>query len=312
MNYSARAANAWLRQAQARLEGAKIGTARLDALVLLEHVIGKDRAWVLAHPEFELTAGQVTKLEKLLKRRTLHEPLAYVRGKTEFYGREFLVTPAVLEPRPESETMIDLLKQLSSRPDFPIQPRIADVGTGSGALGITAQLELPHAKVELIELDLLALKVAKINVDKFTPTVNTVKSDLLSETTESYDILLCNLPYVPDSHTVNAAAMHEPSMAIFGGSDGLDVYRKLLKQIENLKNKPLYLLLESLPSQHKTLTQLAQLIGYCLVVVEGFILVLKIVSSKYKTVLCKACSRAGAVPHRCQSLCNVLVNKPYN
>lgn len=275
MNSSAKTANTWLRQAQAQLEEAAIGTARLDALVLLEDITGKDRAWLLAHPEFELSAQQTTKLQKLLNRRALHEPLAYVRGKTEFYGREFWVTPAVLEPRPESETMIDLLKQLRNQPDFPAQPRIADVGAGSGALGITAQLELTQATVELLELDPLALEVAKINVDKFTPYVNVLKSDLLSETSQNCDILLCNLPYVPDSHTINPAAMHEPRMAIFGGVDGLEVYRKLFQQISNINKYPLYLLLEALPPQHAALEAIAKRAGYSLLRSQDFILVLK-------------------------------------
>src|SRR5436305_280122 len=103
-----------LNHATKKLERAVVGTARLDALVLLEDVTGRDRAWLLAHPETEISASEVNKLKKLLNRRAQHEPLAYVRGKTEFYGREFLITPTVLEPRPESETMIDCLKELYS------------------------------------------------------------------------------------------------------------------------------------------------------------------------------------------------------
>src|SRR3954469_15390619 len=102
----------WLASATKKLEQAGIGTARLDALILLEDIIDKDRAWLLAHPEHEIPAAKIAKLEKLLNRRAGHEPLAYVRGRTEFYGREFFITPAVLEPRPESETMIDCLKEL--------------------------------------------------------------------------------------------------------------------------------------------------------------------------------------------------------
>src|SRR5260221_14788444 len=104
--------NDWLAKATHKLELAGIGTARLDALVLLEDVTGRDRAWLLAHPEAKISANEAAKLEKLLNQRAKHLPLAYVRGKTEFYGREFVITPAVLEPRPESETMIDLLLQL--------------------------------------------------------------------------------------------------------------------------------------------------------------------------------------------------------
>src|SRR4051812_1134769 len=104
--------NVWLQTAQQQLMIAGVATARLDALVLLEDITDKDRAWLLAHPEFKLNTVQVIKLKKLLKQRAQHVPLAYVRGRTEFYGRTFLITPAVLEPRPESETMVAMLKKL--------------------------------------------------------------------------------------------------------------------------------------------------------------------------------------------------------
>jgi len=261
MNY-----NEWLRSAEQQLAAAGIGTARLDSLVLMEDATGKDRAWLLAHPDHELSPMQVAKLKKLLKRRVEHEPLAYIRGRAEFYGREFVLTPAVLQPRPESETMIDLLKTLplfgSAKHQKSTQVCIADIGTGSGALGITAQLELPQTRVELIEIDSKALKIAQINVDKFTLTVPVIKSDLLSAAQTSYDVLLCNLPYVPDNFQINPAAMQEPSMAIFGGPDGLNVYRKLFEQLRQRPRKPLYILTEALPPQHPELAQIAAAAGF--------------------------------------------------
>src|SRR5688572_20708013 len=95
-----------------QLEAVDIPTARLDVLVLLEDLIGKDRTWLLAHSEHELTIDQLTTLDQQVARRAGHEPLAYIRGKTEFYGREFAVSPHTLEPRPETETMIELAKPL--------------------------------------------------------------------------------------------------------------------------------------------------------------------------------------------------------
>jgi release factor glutamine methyltransferase len=261
----------WLKLAQKKLEATGIGTARLDALVLLEDVTAKDRAWLLAHPEYEITAGKVRKLTNLLNRRAEHEPLAYVRKKTEFYGREFIITPAVLEPRPESETMIDQLKKLSKSPGLPAKPRIADVGTGSGALGITAKLELPNTNVDLLEIDQQALKVAKSNVDKFTLNISLIRSDLLAQSGQDYDILLCNLPYVPDDFQINPAAMREPRLAIFGGPDGLDIYRRLFKQIRNLRKQPLYILTEALPPQQAELAAIAKSVGYDLQQADDFI-----------------------------------------
>lgn len=272
----------WLATATAQLEATGIGTARLDALVLLEDVINKDRGRLLAEPEIELLPAQIEKLTNLLNRRASHEPLAYVRGRTEFYGRNFVITPDVLEPRPESETMIELLIKLSqgkiNTPSLAKNPldwhgnlRLADVGSGSGALGITAKLELPNSTADLIDIDEKALLVAKMNVDLFTISINVIKSDLLADSHTDYDILLCNLPYVPDDYQINQAASREPRMAIFGGPDGLDVYRRLFKQLKIRSSKPLLILTEALPPQHVVLQAIASQSGYELLVSEDFI-----------------------------------------
>lgn len=273
---------AWLRQACSKLEASGIGTARLDALVLLEDVTGRDRAWLLAHPEHGLSSAERSELAKLLNERAHHTPLAYVRGHTEFYGRNFVITPAVLEPRPESEAMIDILKGLAagskSKPDKgrmgASELKIADVGTGSGALGITAKLELKKGRdtvVDLLEIDPEAAKVARINVEKHTTSISVIESDLLQSTDKDYDVLLCNLPYVPDDHTVNEAASQEPRIAIFGGPDGLDIYRRLFKQVRALKKRPLYILCESLPPQHAVLSAIAGRAGYELFTTDDFV-----------------------------------------
>ena len=255
-----------------QLEAAGIGTARLDTFVMLEDVTGKDRAWLLAHPEATLSAQQQVRLQKMCTQRSQHTPLAYVRGFTEFYGKNFVITPAVLEPRPESETMLDILLKL---PDLPANACLADVGTGSGALGIMAKILLPDLNVELLEIDEAALSVAQNNVDKYTIDAHVIKSDLLAQSTQLNDVLLCNLPYVPDDHQVNQAAAQEPHIAIFGGPDGLDVYRRLLQQIVKLSLMPLYILCESLPNQHNALQVLMMPLGYELVEVEDFIQVFR-------------------------------------
>lgn len=277
----------WLSAGQHQLELAGVGTARLDALVLLEDVTGINRARLLAEPELELTAAQEAKLKKLLTRRAAHEPLAYIRGKTEFYGREFVITPAVLEPRPESETMIDCLKELARSGVFDQRASrkicLADVGAGSGALGITAKIELStkfSVVADLLEIDPQAAEVAKMNVDKYTMDVSVILSDLLDSSKREYDVLLCNLPYVPDDHTINQAAMQEPSIAIFGGPDGLDLYRRLFNQVAKLSKPPLYLLTEALPPQHPPLEHIAAEHHYHPVKTEDFIQVFTYTSSK--------------------------------
>lgn len=244
----------WLKQATTKLNEAGVGTARLDALVLLEDATGHDRAYLLAHPEKELASELVSELASKLQKRVEHEPLAYIRGKTEFYGREFIVDNSVLEPRPESETMIELLKTVTGLPSH-----IVDVGTGSGALAITAKLEVPTANVSAIDVDPGCLTVARQNAKKHQTEIKFHQGNLLEPLKDSKDklALLCNLPYVPDSFTINQAAMREPKIAIFGGPDGLDYYRQLFKQIDSFKLNVKYVLAESMPPQHYKLAQIA-------------------------------------------------------
>lgn len=262
----------WLKTATQFLESKGIQTARLDAMVLLEDVIRVNRAKILAEPDMEIKAPAIATLQKLLTRRGHHEPLAYIRGWAEFYGRVFKISDGVLVPRPESETMIELLKAL---PDMPIKPQIADVGSGSGALGITAALELPKASVTLIELDEAALEISRRNVVLHTTGSPVIKSNLLAQSSADYDILLCNLPYVPDGYLVNSAAEHEPRIALFGGADGLDLFRQLFAQISNLTKKPLYILCEAFPDQHAEILRLASTTGYVQHEISDFILVLR-------------------------------------
>ena len=265
----------FLKKATQQLQKAGIGTARLDSLILIEDVLGVDRAILLAHPETNISSSQLAKLTKLLKRRGNHEPLAYVRGTTEFYGRNFVINTSVLEPRPESEAMIDLLKHYVKNGTFSTQPAshvtISDVGTGSGALGITAALEIPKSSVELLDISQKALEIAKINVDKFTLNITMLKSNLLMNSKQQSVVLLCNLPYVPDDYSINEAAQHEPKLAIFGGRDGLDLYCKLFKQLTLHTNKPLLILTEALPEQHQKLATIAAKTEYRLDMTDDFI-----------------------------------------
>lgn len=265
----------WITTNTARLIDAGVSTGRLDALVLLEDTTGKDRAWLLAHPDALLTDFQdniLETLERQVERRSRHEPLAYIRGKTEFYGHEFIVSNAVLEPRPESETMIDLLKSLI----LPKGPTIIDVGTGSGALAITAKLELPDATVIATDIDPKCLEIARQNARKYHVDISFLQGDLLQPVLDTeHDIkralLLCNLPYVPDGFNINTAAGHEPRHAIFGGLDGLDLYRTLFGQLADTPSKPAYICCESLPVQHETLAHLARTRGFALEAADDFI-----------------------------------------
>lgn len=258
----------WLAKATARLSGADITTARLDALVLLEDVTRKDRAHLLAHLEDELSDEQLHKLQQQLEQRAKHIPLAYIRGKTEFYGREFKLTNDVLEPRPESETMIELLKALpaSSR------ATVIDVGTGSGALAITAAIELQTVQVIATDIDPACLAVARTNCELHKATADLQHTDLIEGLKLQPDtVLLANLPYVPDDYKINDAAMMEPRLAIFGGLDGLDLFRRLFRQASTQTHPPARILTESLPFQHQELAKIAQQHGYNQTKEEDFI-----------------------------------------
>jgi len=257
----------WLKKATQQLQQAGIGTARLDCLVLLEDTLNNNRTHLIAHPEEKIGNEQLMYLQRAVTRRMTHEPLAYIRGRTEFYGREFIVNKHVLEPRPESEGMISLLKDAA----LPAKSHLADVGTGSGALGITAKLEMPSLHVDLIEMDEQALTVTKKNVNKFNVSVTCILSDLLTSTSQRYDVILANLPYVPDNFQINPAALMEPRIAIFGGPDGLDLYRRLFIQIGSLKRQPRLIFTESLPPQHDTLAAIGRQAGYELSRTENFI-----------------------------------------
>lgn len=269
--------NTILRQYTNRLEAAGIGTARLDCLVLLEDATGKDRSWLLAHPDHTVQGPTLEALELSILRRITHEPLAYIRGKTEFYGREFCINNDVLEPRPESETMIDLLKQLIEvqKPKPKSQFTVVDVGTGSGALGITAALEVPNSKVIATDIDSKCLKVARQNAQNLDANVKFYQGNLLDPVpASSFQLptsILANLPYVPDHYHINEAAGMEPRVAIFGGMDGLDIYRKLFAQVTQYPNPPLYILTESIPFQHKSLAKIARNCGFVEAQDEDFI-----------------------------------------
>lgn len=265
----------WLRSAADRLEKAGIGSARLDCLILLEDLTGRARAWLLANPEHRLTAAQIKKLEHHIDRRAEHEPLAYIRGFTEFYGRSFKVDCRVLEPRPESETMIELLKEVvPSRVQTPVW--IADIGTGSGCLGITAALELSNARVDLYDIDRSALTVARHNVLKHRLHLDIYKRDLLSGVVRPYDAILANLPYIPSHWNIHRSIRMEPQVALRGGKDGLEVYQRLFSQLQGFPWQSSYIFTESLPPQHRKLAGIALSAGYRLMKTEDFIQVFKL------------------------------------
>lgn len=257
----------WLTASVPRLSDHGITSARLDCLLLLEHVIRTDRAHILAHTDQILTDQELGELEGLLVQRLDDTPMAYILGQCEFYGRKFSVSKHVLVPRPESEAICSLLATIK-KPDT-----IIDIGTGSGALAITAKLLHPNAVVYATDIDPKCLELANQNACTHHAQVEFIQGDLLepvpSTASKARSIIIANLPYVPTDYPVNAAAAQEPKIALYGGEDGLDLYRTLWDQITKLPKRPAAIICESLPEQHKTLAKIATKAGYKLQTSDG-------------------------------------------
>lgn len=260
----------WLARSTTELKNSEIDSARLDCLLLLQNVLSKNREWLISHDEKGLTEKQLKELSKKLERRKNREPLAYIIGSKEFYGRKYLVDKNVLIPRPESEDMITLALEAAPLCVKDGPWRIVDVGTGSGCLAITAKLELPEAEVVAVDMSDAALKVSRNNAKALGATVEFVNSDLFSNIqAQNFTICLANLPYVPDNLITSEEITKEPALALFAGNDGLDCYREFWKQVSGLKNPPLVIIIESLKSQHHTLEQLARSSGFSLEKTSG-------------------------------------------
>jgi release factor glutamine methyltransferase len=223
----------------AQLQAAASEEARLHAEVLVFHVLGCDRAYLFAHPERELTSAEQSQYDTLVARRAAGEPLQYLTGHQEFWKADFLVTPAVLIPRPETEHLIEAVLDLVRH--FKLGPRLKliDVGTGSGAIAITLARELGlaevQAEVHAVDLSPAALEVARLNAQRLAAGVHFAKSDVLASVVRdaSFDFVVSNPPYVGrnEADQVQEVVKHyEPPMAVFAGDDGLDVIRRLIPQ----------------------------------------------------------------------------------
>lgn len=251
----------WLSNNTRELIESDIDSARLDCLVMLEDALKKPREWLLAHGDHSISASEEQALEGMLGERLNHVPLAYIIGHKEFYGRNFVVNPSVLIPRPESEDMIEILLGL----DESYFENVMDVGTGSGCLAITAKLELPSITVVAIDNSEVALIIAVKNAERFGVDISFEKSNLLeSAELTNKSIILANLPYVPDSLITSEEIKREPATAIFSGPDGMSHYAKLWGQLCAVQLKQISIITESLPDQHSKMTKLANKSGYYL------------------------------------------------
>ncbi|HUX27235.1 MAG TPA: peptide chain release factor N(5)-glutamine methyltransferase [Terracidiphilus sp.] len=223
--------DSWVQNGEARLRGGPHPErARRDAEVLLLHLLQRDRVFLITHPETKLSAEGVVRYYALIERRLGGEPIQYITGETEFYGLPLEVNRAVLIPRPETEHLVE--KVLALAVNFK-NPRIVDVGTGSGAIAVALAHQLPGAQITAIDVSAAALDVARGNAELngVAGRIRFFEGDLLTPVAgEEFEIVVSNPPYVAESDRESLAVevrYYEPALALFAG-EGLDVYRRLI------------------------------------------------------------------------------------
>jgi release factor glutamine methyltransferase len=222
--------------ASGKLASARIGTARLDAEVLLSRIIEKDRAWLFSHDRDELDEGQFRRFADIIARRALREPLQYITGRQEFWGLGFIVTPAVLIPRPETELLVETAIKLMRGATGPMT--VVDLCTGSGCVAISLARELVNARVVATDISIRALAVARENAELHgvSERITFLEGDLFGPLEEldlrdRVDVITVNPPYVPSG---DLAALqpevkdHEPTNALIAGPDGMEIQRRII------------------------------------------------------------------------------------
>lgn len=217
------------------LAAAGVPSPRLDAEVLLAHVMGWKRAGLYARPEYMLTEAQQQEFRSFVERRRCWEPVPYITGHREFYGLDFLVDRRVLIPRPETELLVERALETAKRFEGQGRLILADIGTGSGVIAVSLAVHLPHALVYATDVFAEALEVAACNISRhsLSQRVHLLQGDLVQPLPEQVHLIVANLPYVSTGYLATAApdvVNYEPLAALDGGPDGLIYIRRLLSQ----------------------------------------------------------------------------------
>ncbi|WKZ39633.1 MAG: peptide chain release factor N(5)-glutamine methyltransferase [Anaerolineales bacterium] len=221
---------------KAFLEEYQSETPELDVQLLLAHVTGQTRTWLFAHLDAPLTPSQLDSAQEAFAQLQAGTPLPYILGRWEFYGLDLDITPDVLIPRPETELLVEkAIKWLSTSPE---RRTVADIGTGSGAIAIAIAMHVPGVRILATDISYNALKVARHNAEKFHVhhRIDFLQCDLLPQhidplpTESHFDLICANLPYIP-TETLHGLPIYEqePTLALDGGADGLNVVRRLLQ-----------------------------------------------------------------------------------
>ncbi len=242
---------------------AQSDSPRLDAEILLAHVLGCPRSYLYAHPEAALTRAQAAAFEQLLEPRQQQVPVAYLTGSREFWSLSLAVTPATLVPRPETELLVEAALERSH--DHP-GTALADLGTGCGAIAIALATELLQARLVATEISPEPLTIARQNAGRLCPgRIDLRQGDWFEPlAAERFDLIISNPPYVEtDSTAINASALaHEPRAALAAGPDGLADLQRLIHGAGNYLKQDGWLLLEHGPAQVRALTYLLEAGGY--------------------------------------------------
>ncbi|RTL29187.1 MAG: peptide chain release factor N(5)-glutamine methyltransferase [Burkholderiales bacterium] len=240
-----------LRQARAQ------GVERLDTQLLLCAALQQSRTWLLAHDTDPLSPEQQARFEGWLERRVAGEPLAYILGDKEFFGLTLSVSPDVLIPRPDTETLVDWALSLipDSHPDRPFT--VLDLGTGSGAIALAIQHQRPQAQVSAVDASEAALRVAQANARQLNLPVRFHHGSWLAPVAgQRFDLIVSNPPYIAEGDPHLAALGHEPRQALTAGPDGLDDLRAIILAAPTHLNPGGWLLLEHGYDQSVAVSQL--------------------------------------------------------
>ncbi len=247
---------------QAMAQARARGLDRLDAQWLLGHVLRRPRSWLIAHEDAKLDANQAHGYAELCQRRADGEPLAYLVGEWEFHGLVFGVTPDVLIPRPDTEILVDwALELLLQRGQS--EPRVLDLGTGSGAIALAVAHRHPSARVTATDLSDAALAVAQNNAERLGLTLNWHRGNWWRALPahQDFDLVLSNPPYIAAGDPHLPALHNEPLLALTPGGDGLDALREIIAGAVARLAKDGWLLLEHGWDQAEAVTQLLQNAG---------------------------------------------------
>lgn len=241
-----------LRDGMARMRDAGVASHALATELLLMHAMGRDRAWLYAHPEAPLDAEDARRYFELVTKRAAGAPTQYLTGKQEFWGLEFEVTPAVLIPRPETEHVIEVAVERLCKGRASASLRIADVGTGSGCIAVALAHEFPRAEIFATDISAAALAVAARNAARHgtAERVHLLECNLLDAFASecgTFDVIVSNPPYVAgddEARLQREVREHEPHEALFCGATGTEIYAPLISQATALLRPAGLLVLE--------------------------------------------------------------------